>query len=190
MSEMEKMVRIERQLRLYEVVCQLAIVQFSDVCEIFPYNMRLLQRDLADLRDSGLVSVKYSKKGKGYVKTGVPKFNEGTKPCKKAHLKRLHRLGVLMSKLVNEDIPLWEKKDNQENGDVQEYVTSKDSYNELFPGLSERTRQRDFEVLRNIGYDVGYIPDEHRFYQDDYRFPLGWSNVREEIDDDFVDGNW
>ena len=67
MSEMEKMVRIERQLRLYEVVCQLAIVQFSDVCEIFPYNMRLLQRDLADLRDAGLVSVKYSKKGKGYV---------------------------------------------------------------------------------------------------------------------------
>ena len=45
MSEMEKMVRIERQLRLYEVVCQLAIVQFSDVYEIFPYNMRLLQRD-------------------------------------------------------------------------------------------------------------------------------------------------
>lgn len=190
MSEMEKMVRIERQLRLYEVVCQLAIVQFSDVCEIFPYNMRLLQRDLADLRDAGLVSVKYSKKGKGYVKTGVPEFNEGTKPCKKTHLKRLHRLGVLMSELVNEDIPLWEKKDNQENGDVQEYVTSKDSYNELFPGLSERTRQRDFEVLRNIGYDVGYIPDEYRFYQDDYRFPLGWSNVREEIDDDFVDGNW
>ena len=105
MSEMEKMVRIERQLRLYEVVCQLAIVQFSDVCEIFPYNMRLLQRDLADLRDAGLVSVKYSKKGKGYVKTGVPEFNEGTKPCKKTHLKRLHRLGVLMSKLVNEDIP-------------------------------------------------------------------------------------
>lgn len=120
MSEMEKMVRIERQLRLYEVVCQLAIVQFSDVYEIFPYNMRLLQRDLADLRDAGLVSVKYSKKGKGYVKTGVPEFNEGTKPCKKTHLKRLHRLGVLMSELVNEDIPLWEKKDNQENGDVQE----------------------------------------------------------------------
>ena len=37
MSEMEKMVRIERQLRLYEVVCQLAIVQFSDVYEIFQY---------------------------------------------------------------------------------------------------------------------------------------------------------
>lgn len=188
MSEMEKMVRIERQLRLYEVVCQLAIVQFADACEIFPYNMRLLQRDLADLRDAGLVSVKYSKKGKGYVKTGVSEFNEAVKPCKKAHLKRLHRMGVLMSELVNEDVPLWEKKDNQENGDFQEYVTSKDSYNKLFPGLSERTRQRDFELLRNIGYDVCYIADEHRFYQDDYCFPLGWTDAPEVIDDDFMDG--
>lgn len=93
------------------------IVQFSDVCEIFPYNMRLLQRDLADLRDAGLVNVKYYKKGKGYVKTGVPEFNEKAKSCKKAHLKRLHRLGILMSELVNEDIPLWEKKDNQEDDD-------------------------------------------------------------------------
>lgn len=83
MSERENLPRIEWQLRLYEMVCQYVIVQFSDVCEIFPYNMRLLQRDLADLRDAGLVSVKYSKKGKGYVKTGVPKFNEKAKPCKK-----------------------------------------------------------------------------------------------------------
>lgn len=190
MKEKEKMPRLERQLRLYEVICQYAISQFSAVCEIFPYNMRLLQRDLADLKDAGLVSVKYSRKGKGYVKTGIPEFNEKVKPCKKAHLKRLNRLGRLMSELVNEDIPLWEKKENQENGDYEEYVTSKASYNELFPGLSERTRQRDFEVLRNIGYDVSYDSVEHRFYQGDYRFPLGWTDVPDEIDDDFVDGIW
>lgn len=85
-------------------------------------------------------------------------------------MKRLHRLGILMSELVNEDIPLWEKKDNQEDGDSQEYVTAKDSYHELFPGLSERTRQRDFEVLRSIGYDVSYDAVEHCFYQDDHHY--------------------
>jgi hypothetical protein len=26
------------------------------------------------------------------------------------------------------------------------------------------------------------------FYQDDYRFPLGWMDVPDKIDDDFVDG--
>lgn len=76
MSERENLPRIERQLRLYEMVCQYVSVKFSDVCEKFPYNMRLLQWDLADLKDAGLVSVKYSKRGKGYVKTGVPEFNE------------------------------------------------------------------------------------------------------------------
>ena len=190
MSRKEKMPRIERQLRLYEIVCQLAIVQFEAVCEIFPYNMRLLQRDLADLRDAGLVSVKYSRKGNGYVKTGKPEFAHKVKPCKMAHLKRLNRLGTLMSELVNEDSPVWEKKDNEESGDVQEYVTAKDSYNELFPGLSERTRQRDFEVLRRIGYNIFYDPAEHCFCHDDYCFPLGWTNVPDKIDDDFVEGTW
>lgn len=33
MSERENLPRIERQLRLYEMVCQYVIVQFSDVCE-------------------------------------------------------------------------------------------------------------------------------------------------------------
>lgn len=189
MSE-KKMPRLERQLRLYEVICKYAIVQFSSVCQVFPYNMRLLQRDLADLRDAGLVSVKYSRKGKGYIITGIPELNEKAAPCKKAHLKRLNRLGRLMSGLENEDIPLWEKKDNEEDGDVREYFTAKDSYNQMFPGLSERTRQRDFEVLRNIGYQVFYDSADHCFYQDEDRFTLVCEPLRDEIDDDFVDGTW
>lgn len=189
MSE-EKMPRLERQLRLYEVICKYAIAQFSSICEVFPYNMRLLQRDLADLRDAGLVSVKYSRKGKGYVITGIPELNEKAAPCKKAHLKRLNRLGKLMSGLENEDIPLWEKKDNEEDGDVREYFTAKDSYNQMFPGLSERTRQRDFEVLRNIGYQVFYDAADHCFYQDEDCFVLVCKPLQDKIDDDFVDGTW
>ncbi|MEY8336974.1 hypothetical protein AALB16_02950 [Lachnospiraceae bacterium 62-35] len=190
MNQKSKMPRIERQLRLYEFVLQYAIAEFTAICEIFPYNMRLLQRDLADLKAAGLVGVKYSRKAKGYVKTGIPEFNEKTAPCKKAHLKRLNRLGRLMSELENEDIPLWEKRDNQGDGDFREYLTSKDSYNQLFPGLSERTRQRDFEVLRHIGYEVSYNPFDHCFLQDDYSFHLGWVDAPDEMDDDFLDGTW
>lgn len=98
------------------------------------------------------------------MKTGKPEFAHQAKPCKMAHLKRLYRLGTLMSELVNEDILLWEKKDNQENGDAQEYVTAKDSYNELFPfakpcqnGLGRGTLKycgilgmRFFMIRRNI----------------------------------------
>lgn len=105
-----------------------------------------------------------------------------------AHLRRLNRLGTLMRELVNEDIPLWEKKDNEAYGEIREYVTAKDSYNEMFPGLSERTRQRDFEFLREIGYDVSYDPWDHCFKQDD--FPLGWAEAPDVIDDDYLNGEW
>lgn len=46
------------------------------------------------------------------------------------------RMGILMSELVNEDIPLWEKKDNQEDGDFQEYVFIRMITVSLWGGLS------------------------------------------------------
>ena len=93
-----------------------------------------------------------------------------------------------MSELYNEDIPLWEKKDNEEEGDVRDYVTSKDSYNELFPGLSERTRQRDFEVLCRLGYQVTYDHQDRCFIQEE--FNMGWMEAPEVIDDDYLNGTW
>lgn len=188
MSEKVKLSKLERQLKLYEILLPCAIAEFREICQVFPYNMRLLQRDLADLKDAGLVAVKYSRKGKGYVKTEIPEFKEDAPPRRKAHLKRLNRLGRLLSELANEDVPLWQKKDNQEDDDSQEYVTAKDSYNELFPGLSERTRQRDFEILRKLGHQVFYDFSEHCFSYNEDDFCLGWVNAPDKIDDDFLDG--
>lgn len=188
MDKKMKLTKLERQLKLYELLLPCAIAEFTDVCQVYPYNMRLLQRDLADLKDGGLVAVKYSRKGKGYVKTGIPEFKEDAPPRRKAHLRRLNRLGRLMSELVNEDIPLCEKKDNQADGCVKEYVTAKDCYQKLFPGLSERTRQRDFEMLQTLGHQIFYDSSEHCFSYNEDDFRLGWVDAPEKIDDDFLDG--
>ncbi len=188
MGDTNGLPRIERQLRLYECVCRCEITMFGIVCEFFPYNMRLLQRDLADLRDAGLVAVKYVKKARGYIKTGVPAFTQKAAPRRRAYLVRLNRLGRLMSELENEDVSWEEKKENRENGEEQEYFTAKDSYNQLFPGLSERTRQRDFEVLRNIGYWVRYNAEEHCFDQEEFAF--AWRDAPKTIDKDYLEGNW
>lgn len=93
-----------------------------------------------------------------------------------------------MSELANEDIPLWMKKDNQADGCVKEYVTAKDCYQELFPGLSERTRQRDFEMLQKLGHQIFYDFSEHCFSYNEDDFCLGWVDAPEKIDDDFLDG--
>lgn len=188
---MEKsMPKIERQLRLYELVCGYTITSFEAIREVFPdSSRRMIQRDLKDLKDAGLVSVKYVRKAQGYVKEKqTPGFNEKTGTCRKAHLKRLHRIGRLMSELYNEDIPLYEKKDNEAEGEVREYVTSKDSYNKLFPGLSERTRQRDFEVLCRLGYQVFYDHRDHCFSQEE--FSMNWAEAPEVIDKDYLEGNY
>ena len=59
----EKMDRIERQLRLYELVCSYAVTGFETIEEAFPdSSRRMIQRDLKDLKDAGLVSVNYVKK--------------------------------------------------------------------------------------------------------------------------------
>lgn len=168
-----------------------AITSLTEIRQVCPYhNMRMLQRDLADLRDGGLVSVKYSRKGRGYVKTGIPKFNENVPPRRKAHLRRLNRLGRLLSELKNEDIPLWMKKDNQADGCMEQYVTAKDCYQELFSGLSERTRQRDFETLRRLGHQISYDFWEHCFSYNEDDFFLPWVDAPEQIDDEFLDGIW
>ena len=53
----EKMDRIERQLRLYELVCSYAVTGFETIEEAFPdSSRRMVQRDLKDLKDAGLVS--------------------------------------------------------------------------------------------------------------------------------------
>ena len=67
----EKMDRIERQLRLYELVCSYAVTGFETIEEAFPdSSRRMVQRDLKDLKDAGLVSVNYVKKAQ---KTGLGK---------------------------------------------------------------------------------------------------------------------
>lgn len=94
----------------------------------------------------------------------------------------------LMRELYNEDIPLYEKKDNEAEGEIQEYVTSKDCYNKLFPGLSERTRQRDFEVLCRLGHQVFYDHRDRCFRQEE--FSMGWAEAPEVIDDDYLEGKF
>ena len=86
------------------------------------------------------------------------RFNpNNVKGRKLLHLKRLCRIGLLMRELGN-DSP-----DQDEIFDRKSLKSIKQSYEELFPEIPDRTRQRDFTVLRNIGYPIEYIR-EYRYY--------------------------
>lgn len=158
--------KLERQLLMYDIFSGCMVTRMEDITARLPIQKKMIQRDIRDLTDAGLIHVVYSRKEQGYVDSGQPGFNETVTSRRRDHLKRLNRLGRLMKELYNEDIPLWEKKEREELwGEQEEYMTSKQSYREMFPDISERTRQRDFEVLCNIGYEVWYHNAEHCFIQ-------------------------
>jgi hypothetical protein len=166
MNDFIELSKIERQLLLYEIFLHCEVTEFIEITSRLPVNKRMIQRDIVDLREAGLVDVFYSKKERGYIKKDTPRFNENAVGKRRQSLKRLYRLGTLMTELENDDAASWEKEFDREDGDEKEYFTAKDSYYELFPDSSERTRQRDFKTLRRIGYQVGYDNWDHCFVKE------------------------
>lgn len=170
--------KLERQLLLYDIFSGCMVTRLEDITARLPVQKKMIQRDICDLMDAGLICVVYSRKEQGYVENGQPVFSEAAAGRRKSHLSRLNRLGRLMKELYNEDIPLWEKKDREDIwGEQEEYITAKRFYHELFPGLSERTRQRDFEVLTRIGYEIYFDKQDHCFVQQ-----FCWEGLREDFD--------
>lgn len=169
MNNIIELSKIERQLLLYEIFLHCEVTEFAEITSRLPINKRMIQRDIVDLREAGLVDMVYSKKERGYVKKDTPPFNEQAVGRRRQFLKYLYRLGTLMTELENEDIAAWEKELDKEDGEEKEYFTAKDSYYELFPDSSERTRQRDFKTLRRIGHEIRYDNNDHCFVmEEDY----------------------
>lgn len=141
MKELAEVKQTERQLVLYDVFMAFDKVTYGDISfALGDIGKRTLQRDIKDLKDAGLVYVKYSKCERAYIDAGMPageiSYKNNMSRKKIQHLKRLRRLAFCMS-LVNDTDPVK-------------------TYFEKFPEASEKMRQRDFETLRNIGYEAGY----------------------------------
>lgn len=143
--------RLERQLLLYDIFYYLEEVERRDITDRLPIDVRMMQRDLQDLTDAGLIKIKYSGKQKAYIRNGVPAASYGTEARRKAHLQRLRRIGILMHCLENDEVDV---KELFQRGN---YISCAEHYRELFPEVSERGRQRDFNVLCRIGYPIVYI---------------------------------
>ncbi len=151
----------------------------------FGISQRMLQRDLKDLRDCALINVKYNKARDMYIKSEDPVFDESAKGRHLQHLRRLYRLGTLISKLSRvyqneidqyeslvqelndyiefsqEDPETFPPEDIDEMRDNVEsaypyFPDLKSEYYALFPDSNERTRQRDFKELRDAGFELDY----------------------------------
>ena len=151
-GEIITLTKTERQLLLLEVFDRFYGQELETIFLVLPIERRMLQRDMKDLIDAGLISVAFSKEKQAYIKSNQEvSFCEDTeKPNRTKHLEVLNRLGTLLRELDNDEISSEEKYDRKK------YTSCKDVYEQLFPGESARTRQRDFQTLYRIGYPIKY----------------------------------
>lgn len=144
--------KTQRQLLLYEILYTSHEVIISDVMRKLKVCKKTIQRDIEDLTDAGLVKLIYSRKDKSYRHedaTGVIVEPQGT--YRYIHLKKLRRLAIFMEELSDAS--------SYHFGD--EYNCRK-RYFELFPNVSERTRMRDYETLKKLGYRIQWDEYEKR----------------------------
>ena len=192
--------RMARQLQVYDLVCSIiggSIYNAEELSRELYIPRRMLQRDLKDLRDCGLIKLKFNRRENRYVPGGKAVFDENAAPIRKKHLQRLFRLGTLTQCLSRTDSQVLESyeqglreynefcedvKDDPENNSPEVladmykfYVTEKPvfydlkaEYYELFPDSNERTRQRDFDEMYNAGFTIYYSRKYKTFiYEDD-----------------------
>ena len=193
------MSKIARQLQIYDRISGTptleeisfgVIISPKEIMNGFGISQRMLQRDLKDLRDCGLINVKYNKSRDMYIQVDNIVFDESAGERRKQHLRRLFRLGTLISKLscvyqseidhyeslvgeLNdyiefsqedpETFPPEDIEEMRENVEAEYpyFPDLKSEYYTLCPDSNERTLQRDFKELRDAGFDIDY----HREYK-------------------------
>ncbi len=163
-SNIITLTKTERQLLLYEAFYRFYGQDLETIFSVLPIERRMLQRDVKDLIDAGLISVTFSKEKQAYIKSNqdISFCEDEKKPNRTKHLKMLNRQGTLLQKLYNDEISSEEKYDRKQ------YTSCKDVYEQLFPEEKARTRQRDFQTLCRIGYPIRYNRNiqYYEFYDD------------------------
>lgn len=178
--EKEQTSKMTRQLRIYYRLTASKIIGPEDIMLEFDISRRMLQRDLKDMKDSGLLHVKLDRANNNYIKKDDAVFDETAPDRRRAHLLRLYRIGTLiwdLSKADLEDLHMYETlleeygdalSDSKEDPELfppdevpdkpirPELPDLKAEYYALFPDSNERTRQRDFEELNRAGFKIHY----------------------------------
>ncbi len=147
--------KTNRRLQLFDLfyhyreVEMIEIIRYLSACNL-TVSQRTIERDIRFLKQAGLIRARYSKKYKAYepLETEdyfVPRNGNYHPPelpkerSKALYMKKIIRLCTLMTEMIM--------------AEVEDPV---DWYRKKYEKLSDRTRQRDFKQLSEVGYKVVY----------------------------------
>ena len=139
-----KITRTSRVLSVYHLFLNCEEVSFQEFTLNFGVGRRTALRDICLLKQAGVLEARWDRKRKAFVPVTLEPFplEEQENKTRQKYLEKLRRLCILMRRMN------WET--NECDMDKVEL------YREILPGVSDRTRQRDFKELEKLGYKVWY----------------------------------
>lgn len=143
--------KTRRILSVYHLFLHCEEVSFLECALDFGVSQRTALRDIRLLQRAGVLQARWDRARKAFVAVTLEPFplQAQENKTRQKYLEKLRRLCLLMRRMCEED---------RENG-----MNRVALYRELFPGVPDRTRQRDFRELAALGYSATFSrewPDE------------------------------
>ena len=136
--------KTSRILSVYHLFLNCEEVSFQEFTLNFGVSQRTALRDIRLLKQAGVLEARWDRERRAFVPVTLEPFppEETENQTRQKYLEKLRRLCILMRRMS------WE--DNEDGMDKVEL------YREVLPGISDRTRQRDFQELEALGYRASY----------------------------------
>ena len=133
---------ISKTLRILTTYClfhDCEEVELREITDHIPVSKKTVLRDIHFLEQAGLIRSRFDHKLQAFI----PQSTEGAQPVfpenktQRRYMERILRLCRIIREIDGEEQPIqW--------------------YRETFPELSDRTRQRDFKLLNELGITIYY----------------------------------
>ena len=156
-KSVESITKTSRLLVVFHLFRHCQEVSFQEITDMLPVSEKTVYRDIQILKRAGVLQIRYSKRQEAFVPASLnvtePDWPENQ--TQRRYLEKIRRLCTLMVQIEGAEDPIaW--------------------YRTQYPGLSDRTRQRDFKELDKIGYQIGYNPLRNPDRDWDPHYEPGW----------------
>lgn len=136
--------KLRRILSVYHLFLNCEEVSFQEFALNFGVSQRTALRDIRLLQQAGVLKARWSRERQAFVPVTLEPFplKAQENQTRQKYLEKLRRLCLLMRRMSRED--------------PADGMNKVELYREVLPGISDRTRQRDFKELKALGYAAWY----------------------------------
>ena len=140
----QQITKTSRILSVYHLFLHCQEISYQEFALNFGVSQRTALRDIRLLQQAGVLEARWDRARQAFVPVTLEPFPMEVQENKtrQKYLEKLRRLCILMRRMS------WE--------DYEDGTNMVELYRELFPNTPDRTRQRDFKELEQLGYEVWY----------------------------------